>query len=174
MSNFLSTRTPKSISACLLSVCSPILYVDLGLSWLTCNTFYLAFLNLIRLLWDQFSSLSRCLWMASIPSIVSTSLFCLILCANWLRVHSIPLSMSTQKILKTISPKKGCWGTSIGFHLDIGGQFSGCDCSANYLSTKKSPTTFFVWLLSGSHTLFTIYFSLKRLLVLWEYILLLT
>ena len=49
-------------------------------------------------------SLSRSLWMASHPSVVSTTLHSLVSSANLLRVHLTQLSMSLMKILKSTGP----------------------------------------------------------------------
>ena len=61
----------KSFSTGLLSVSAPSLYSYLRWHWPKCNTLHLASLNLIRFSWVYFSSLSRSLWMASLPSGVS-------------------------------------------------------------------------------------------------------
>ncbi|KAK4818403.1 hypothetical protein QYF61_012324 [Mycteria americana] len=69
-----------------------------------CRTLHLALLNLMRFTRAHFSSLSRSLWMASCPSGMSTVPLSLVLSANLLRVHSIPLPMSLMKILNSIGP----------------------------------------------------------------------
>ncbi|KAK4815602.1 hypothetical protein QYF61_004817 [Mycteria americana] len=51
----------------------------------------------MRFTWADLSSLSRTLWMASLPSRVSTTPLSLVSSANLLRVHSIPLSVSVTK-----------------------------------------------------------------------------
>jgi len=48
--------------------------------------------------------LSRSLWMASLPSSVSTTLHSLVLSANLLRAHSMPLTMLPTKMLNSTSP----------------------------------------------------------------------
>ena len=48
---------------------------------------HLALLNLIRFSWAHFSSLSRSLWMASLPSSVLTAPLSLVSSANLLRVY---------------------------------------------------------------------------------------
>ena len=50
------------------------------------------------------SSLSRSLWMASLPSSVSATPHSLVSSANLLRVHSVPLSVSPTKTLNSASP----------------------------------------------------------------------
>jgi len=67
-------HTPKSFSSELLSSHSlPSLYLCLGLPRLRCRTLHLALLNFMRLAWAHLSSLSRSLWIASLPSSVSTA-----------------------------------------------------------------------------------------------------
>jgi len=73
MSSFLLTRTPKSFSTGLLSVSSPSLYFYLGLLQLKCNTLQLVLLNLIKFSGAHFLSLSKSLWITSLPSFVSTA-----------------------------------------------------------------------------------------------------
>ncbi|KAK4824270.1 hypothetical protein QYF61_012830 [Mycteria americana] len=50
------------------------------------------------------SSLSTSLWMASLPSSVSTAPYSLVSSANLLRVHSVPLSMLPKKMLNSTGP----------------------------------------------------------------------
>ena len=67
-----STDTLKSFSSGLLSSHSLLnLYLCLGLSWPRCRTLHLAWLNFMRLVWAHLSSLSRSLWIASLPSHIS-------------------------------------------------------------------------------------------------------
>jgi len=95
MSSFLSTSRPKSFSSGLLSIHSlPSLYLYLGLPQPRCRTLHLALLNLMRLTQAHLSSLSRSLWMASLPSSMSATSRSLVLSANMLRVPSVPLRMS--------------------------------------------------------------------------------
>ncbi|NXV25094.1 SSF1 protein, partial [Cepphus grylle] len=77
------------------------------------STSHLAWLNFRRLAGSHLSSLSRSLWMASLPSGVST--------ANVLRVHSIPPSMSPTKTLNSTGPSTDPWGTPLvtGFRVDV-------------------------------------------------------
>ena len=106
MPSFLCIRTPKSISAELLSrSSSPILYLYLGLPQPKRNTVHLALLNLIQLWWVLFSSLSRSPWMATLPSIVSTAPHRLVSSANLLVARMMPLSISLIRMLKSTSPK---------------------------------------------------------------------
>jgi len=58
------------------------LYKYLGLPQPKCSTLHLALLNLFRFSWAHFSSLSRSLWMASLPSSVLTAPLSLVLSAN--------------------------------------------------------------------------------------------
>ena len=53
-----------------------------------CNTFHSAFLNVIKFLCACFVSLSRPLWMVSLPSVLSTAPLSLVLTPEFLRVHS--------------------------------------------------------------------------------------
>jgi len=55
-----------------------------------CRTLRLALLNLMRFTWTHVSSLSRSLWVASLPSGVVTVPHSLVSSENLLRVHSIP------------------------------------------------------------------------------------
>jgi len=66
-------RTPKFFSTELLSRSSPSLYTYLGLSCPKCKTLHFSMLNLIRLTRAHLLSLSRFIWMASLPSAVSTA-----------------------------------------------------------------------------------------------------
>ena len=103
MCSLLSTRTPKSFSAGLLSMnSSPSLYTYLGLPQQKCNTLHM--LDLSRFPWTDFSSLSRSLWMASFPIILLNAPLSLVLSVNLLRVHLILLSMSLAKMLKSTGP----------------------------------------------------------------------
>ena len=69
MSNFASTRTSKSLSPRLLSIIlSSNLYWYWWLPWCRCRTLHLALLNFMRFRQAQSSSLSKTLWMASLPS----------------------------------------------------------------------------------------------------------
>jgi len=52
---------------------SPSLYSSLGLLWFKCNTLHLALSDLIMFTWACFLSLSRSLWMPSLPSVMSTA-----------------------------------------------------------------------------------------------------
>ena len=58
----------------------------------------LGFVNFIRFTLTKFSSLSRSLWMASLPSVVPTVPLSLVSSGNQLRAHSIPLHMALIKI----------------------------------------------------------------------------
>ncbi|XP_074718070.1 cytochrome b5 reductase 4 isoform X1 [Strix uralensis] len=100
------TRGPKFSSAGLLAIhSSPSLYLCLGLPRPMCRTLHLALLNFVRFARAHLSSLSRSLWMTSLPSSVSTALHSFsksVSSANLLRVHSIPLSVSMAKMLKIL------------------------------------------------------------------------
>jgi len=99
--SFSSTSTPKSFSSGLLSIpSSPSLYCYQRLLQPRCRTLLLALLNLMRFTRAHLSSLSRSLWMASLPSGVSTAPLNLVSSAIWLRVHSIPLSVSLMRYIK--------------------------------------------------------------------------
>jgi len=103
---FSSTRIPKSFSTGLLSRnSSPSLYTYLGLPQPKCKTLHFASLNLISFTRVHLSSLSRSLWMASLSSVLKTTPLSFVSSANLLKVHSIPLSVSFIKILKSTSPK---------------------------------------------------------------------
>jgi len=100
-SSFSSTRIPKSFSTELLSMhSSPSLYAYLRLSWFKCNTLHMALLNIVRFSWTHFLILSRCLWMASLLSFVSTSPLSLVSSS-----HLIQLSVLLIKTLKRAGVK---------------------------------------------------------------------
>ena len=67
-----------------------------------------------------FSSLSRSLWMASLPSNVSTAPCSLVLLADLLRVHSIALFVSLTKMLNSTGSSTDPRGKSAFtvLHLD--------------------------------------------------------
>ena len=89
MVNLSSTRTPRSLSAELLSSRStPSLYWCMALFLPRCRTLHLPLLNLIRFLFAQLSSLSRSHWTAAQPSGISTTSPSFQSSANLLRVHS--------------------------------------------------------------------------------------
>ena len=70
-----SIKTLKSFSSGLPSCHSlPNLYLCLGFPQPRCRTFYFFLLNSGRLAWPHLLSLSWSLWMASLPSTVSTQL----------------------------------------------------------------------------------------------------
>ncbi|KAK4816270.1 hypothetical protein QYF61_014342 [Mycteria americana] len=70
---------------------------------LKCRILHLALLNFMRFARAHLSSLSGCLWMASLPSRVSTTPLSLGSSANLLKVHSTSLSMLLTKILTKFS-----------------------------------------------------------------------
>ena len=111
-SSFSSVKTPKSFSTELLSRRpSPSQYPYLRFSQLKCSTLHLAFYNLIQFTWAHFSSMSRSLWLVSLPCMVSTTPLSLVLSANLLGVLLISLTVSLIKMLKSTGPKIDHWGT---------------------------------------------------------------
>ncbi|KAK4811770.1 LOW QUALITY PROTEIN: hypothetical protein QYF61_005338 [Mycteria americana] len=97
---FFIHQYPQVLSTGLLAIhSSPSLYPRLGLPRLRCMTLPLALLNFMSFARAHLSSLSRSLWMASLPSRVSTTPLSLVSSANLLRVPSVPLSMSPTKML---------------------------------------------------------------------------
>jgi len=84
-----------------------------------CRTLHWALPNFMRLAWAHFSSLSRSLWMASLPSSVSTAPLSLVSSANLLRVHSIPLSVSPTKMLNNTGPSTNPCGTPLVINLHL-------------------------------------------------------
>ncbi|CAM9960428.1 unnamed protein product, partial [Bubo scandiacus] len=70
-----------------------------GLLWPKCSTRHLALLKLMQLALAHHSSLSRSLCRASLPLSRSTLPPNLVSSANLLRVHSIPSSRSSIKML---------------------------------------------------------------------------
>ncbi|KAK4810782.1 hypothetical protein QYF61_008754, partial [Mycteria americana] len=74
MFNLVSTRTPRSFSARLLSSwVAPSIYWCLGLFLPKCRTWHFPWLNCMRFLSAHFSSLLRSLWVAARPSGISAS-----------------------------------------------------------------------------------------------------
>lgn len=85
---------------------SPSQYLCLGLSCPKYSLYFaLYFLHFLRFFWTSFLSLSRSPWVASHPSGVPVALFSPMSSAKLLGVHSISLSTSLMKILKSTSPK---------------------------------------------------------------------
>ena len=114
MSNLLSTRTPRSFSAELLSSrSSPNLYCCTQLFLPRCKTPHLLLLNLIRFLPAQLSSLSRFCWMATQPSSVSSTHPNFVSSVNLLRADSVPSSMLLMKMLNETRPSTDPWGTPL-------------------------------------------------------------
>ena len=109
-----------------------------------CELLHFALLNLIRFTQDHFSKqfLSRSLWMASLPSIVSNAPHSLVSTANLLRTHSIPLSISLIKMIKSTNPGQipGRHHSSLAstWTYEYLPLQSGCNHPTNYLSTKYS------------------------------------
>ncbi|KAK4832380.1 LOW QUALITY PROTEIN: hypothetical protein QYF61_022235 [Mycteria americana] len=85
----------------------------MGFLWPKSRTLHLALLNLIRLASAHRSSLSRSLCRAFLPSRRSTLPHNSVSSANFLRVHSIPLSRSLIKILNRTGPNTEPWGTPL-------------------------------------------------------------
>lgn len=83
-------------------------------------TLQLTLLNLFRFPWAHFSSLSQSVCMAFLPSIVLAAPLSLVSSSNLMRVHSIPLSGSLIKMLKSTRPKVDYWEASLitNLHLD--------------------------------------------------------
>ena len=69
----------------------------------------------------HFSSLSKSLWMVSLPLGVSTAPLILVSSVHLLRVHSVSLSPSLMKILNSTGPSMDLWGTPLvtSAHLNI-------------------------------------------------------
>ena len=115
MLSFSSTRTPKSFSTGLHSwSSSPSLY-----TYLDCSN-----PSATACTWPRCTSLgshgSRSIWMAFLPSVISTAPLSLVSCTNLLRVHSISLSTLLIKMLKHTGPKTDPWASLVtGLHLDI-------------------------------------------------------
>lgn len=99
------TNIPKPSSAGLLSIYSShslLLMFEIALT--KRRTLCLALLNFMRFTRANLSSLSKFLWMASLPSKVPTPPHSLVSLANMLRVLSIPLTMLPTKMLNNTSP----------------------------------------------------------------------
>lgn len=89
----------------LLTVYSlPSLYLCLGLPKLRCRILHLALFNFLRFLQAHVSSLSSSLWMTSLPSNVLIILHSLVSSTKSLKVHLLPLPMSTRNILNCAGP----------------------------------------------------------------------
>ena len=101
MLNLLSTSTPKPLSSEVLSIpSSRSLYCYRGLPQPRCRTLHVALLSLMRLTQAHSSSLSRSLWIASLPSIAINCTIQLGVTCKLSEVsfkHSTPLSMSLIK-----------------------------------------------------------------------------
>jgi len=69
-----------------------------------CRTLHLALLNFMRVTGPTLKPV-KALWMASLPSSVSTAPHPLVSLVNLPRVHAIPLSMSPTKMSNSTSPK---------------------------------------------------------------------
>ncbi|KAK4830007.1 hypothetical protein QYF61_008177 [Mycteria americana] len=114
MFNLMSTKTPRSFSAKLLSSWVALAHTGAcGCSSSGAGLF--AFLlNFMRFTPAHFSSLSRTLWVASHPSGISTTRPSFVSSASLLRVHVVPSSKLLMKMFKrfehTIDP---------GIHHDI-------------------------------------------------------
>jgi len=67
-------------------------------------TLHLALLNVMRFAQAHLSNLSGQLWMASLPSSVSTAPHSLVLLADLVRMYSNPLSTSPTKMLNSSGP----------------------------------------------------------------------
>jgi len=74
------------------SIPQPVLIPGVALTQV--QDLHLALLNLMRFTQAHLSSLSRFLWMTCHPSGMSATPFSLVLSADLLRVHSVPLSRS--------------------------------------------------------------------------------
>ena len=107
---FLSQSSPAEL---LINQCSQVLLLRgalhlfsaqprfvLGVARPMYRTLHLTFLNFMRFTWAHLSSLSRSLWMASLPCSILFTPHSLVSCANLLRLHSIPLSVLPTKMLK--------------------------------------------------------------------------
>ena len=70
-------------------------------------------LNIMRFTWTHCLSLSRSLWLTSHPSGLSTAPHSLVSPANLLTMHSIHLSISPLKILKSTGPSTDPWRTPL-------------------------------------------------------------
>ena len=113
MMSFSSTSTPKSFSSRLLSIHSPLsLHLCLGLPWPMCRTLHLAS-------WDSHRPTSQGCPCPSgchpFPLQHVDRTTNLVLSANLLRVHSIPLSTSLTKMLNSAGPNTDPWGIQLVF-----------------------------------------------------------
>jgi len=148
MVNLLSTTIPRSLSAELLSSRSaPNLNwcMCLFLHW--CKTPHLSFLNLIRFLSAQLSSLSRSCWMVAQPSGGSATPHSFVSSSNLLRVDSNPSSRSLMKILNMTRLVTDPWGTLLVTCLQLD-----CTIDHNPLRSASQPIVFllsFLWVLMG-------------------------
>jgi len=67
-----------------------------GIASTWCRTSHLTLLNFMQLAWVHLSSLPRSLWMASLPSSVSTVSLRLVASASFLRVHAVNFTCKTK------------------------------------------------------------------------------
>jgi len=120
MASLSSTRTPRSLSAELLSSRStPSLYWCMGLFLPSCRTLHLPFLNLIRFLSAQLSNLFRSHWMAAQSAGVCTTPPSFASSANLLRVRSNSSFRSLMKKLNKTGPSIDPLGTPLVTSLQL-------------------------------------------------------
>jgi len=141
MVNLSSTRTPRSLSAELLSSRSaPSLSWCMGLFLPRCRTLHLPLLSFIRFLCAQLSSLSRFRWMAAQPSGVSTTPPSFVSSANLLRVHFVLLSRSLMNELNKTGPSTEAWSKISAFQLALLDKLEWLVLSLRYLSLNHRIT----------------------------------
>lgn len=105
MSSFLSTETPKSSSAGLLSVSSASsLYICLGLLWHKCNTLHIAALNLTQFVWAHFF---KHVWICldGVPPFHCANCTTQLSVINRLAEGTLSPTVSLIKMLENASPK---------------------------------------------------------------------
>jgi len=112
MVNLSSTRTPRSLSAELLSAGQPP-YWSMGLFLPRGRTLHLPLWNFTGFLCAQLSSLSRSRWMAAQLSGVSATPPSFVSSANSLRVHSVPSSRSLMSQWNKAAPSTDPCGTPL-------------------------------------------------------------
>ena len=108
-----STRITRSFSAKPLSSWSaPSLYWCLVLFLYRCRTLHFPLLNFMRFPSVHLSSLSRFLRMAAWPSGISGTPHSFVSSADLLKVHSVPSSRSSMKMLNGTGPSINPWGNT--------------------------------------------------------------
>lgn len=104
------------------------------------STLHLTLLNFMKFTQAHLSSLSRSLWMESLPSSVLTAPHSLVSLADWLREHLIhcPCSAKELNSISTSTDSEKHLSLAFTWTSSHCPQLSECDHPANSLSTECS------------------------------------